>query len=57
MLSGERNRYATPLAALSRCAIGMSNDQLDAIFSKWHESAHSLIYVAMDEVCHFPPKP
>ncbi len=61
----DHTEAGTPLAALSRCANGMSNDQLDTIFSKllgehperWHESAHVLMYVAMDEVCHFPPEP
>ena len=61
----DHTQAGTPLAALSRCAVGMSNDQLDAIFSKWlgehperwHEHAHVLMYVAMDEVCHFPPEP
>lgn len=61
----DHTQAGTPLAALSQCVVGMDNIQMEAIFSKWldehperwHESAHLLMYVAMDEVCHFPPEP
>lgn len=61
----DHTQAGAPLAAMSQCVVGMSVDQLDAIFSKWlgehperwHEPGHILMYLAMDEVCHFPPEP
>lgn len=62
----EHTEAGTRLAVLSQCLTDLNNSQLEAILLKWlddrperwHEPVRTLLYAAMDNVCHFfPPEP